>query len=299
MNKKESTEKVEETKEIATIPTASMEVDNVAPDFMSADRGMGTKDIEASELGLPRIALLQSTSPQVESGEGRPGEFYHLLAGRNLGAKLRVIPILVTKAFILWRPRKNDTGGILARSNDAVNWTPPTGSFEVTLDNKKKVTWELKPTVKESKLDQWGSSDPSDASSQPAATLMMNVLVYLPDFPELSPSVLTLQRSSLKPGKSWLGKVKMASAPSFGLVFDVTSETVTGKQGTYKAPIFAGAGFVKDKGLYDNLRELCVRFEKTGVKVQEDGLDTDAVEDDNAATGGAEKQGFKAGSDDF
>lgn len=244
------------------------------PDFMKEDRGKGLTNINRDDVALPRIALLQALSPQVSEGSGRPGEFYHLLAEENLGQKLEVIPVIISRSFLLWKPR-SDGGGLLARADDGIHWSPANAQFEVKV-NGKEVKWATADTVAKSKLDSWGSSDPSDPQSLPAATKLLNVLFYLPEYPELSPSVYSLQRSALKNGKKFVGKLTMSQAPSFGLRYILTSTKVVGPKGEYMAPVFTPDGYVQDEGLYAHLKEMYEHFEKEGIVVQEKGLDDEA-----------------------
>jgi len=241
----------------------------------------GTEGIGVEDIAIPRIALLQAISREVAEGLGRPGDFYHLLSDDNLGNELRIIPIITTKAYMLFRPRETG-GGLIARADDGVHWQPADTEFQVQLKaNKSPVTWRTAETVTESGLADWGSSDPSDPQSLPAATKMLNVLVWLPDFPHLSPSVYTLQRSSLKPGKKFVGKLHLSEVPTYGMEFVVTSERVVGPKGEYLSPIFTGNGFVMDEALVSKLDKMHDHYMNIGVKVQETGLDAEAEVDSN------------------
>lgn len=268
------------------------EVVNVAegqlPAHLQQYGSKGTDSIGMEDIAIPRITLLQAISKEVMEGLGKPAEFYHLLADQVLGKDITIIPIITTKAYMLFRPRETG-GGLLARADDGIHWTPPDAAFSVSLvQNGPSVTWRTAPTVAESGLADWGSSDPSNPQSLPAATKMLNVLCWLPDFPELSPSVYTLQRSSLKPGKKFVGKLKMSQAPSFGMMFKVTSEKVTGPKGEYFSPVFSGAGFVMDEDLVYHLNGLCDHFSEIGVKVAESGLEEE-VEAEAGADSGAQQ----------
>ena len=244
------------------------------PDFMRGDQNTGVQGIDQEDVALPRISLLQALSPQVSDGSGRPGEYFHLLSEDNLGKSFKMIPILVTKSYLLWRPR-NAGGGLLARADDGVNWSPPDSEFTFELDGKR-ITWRTAKTVKESKLDNWGSADPSNPQSLPAATKMLNVLAYLPDFPHLSPSIISLQRALLKPGRKFVGRLQMSQAPTYGMMFTMGSEKVVSPKGEFMSPTFVSDGFVQDPALYARLKDMNDHFRKVGVKVAEKGLDEEA-----------------------
>lgn len=247
------------------------------PDWMKGKQNDVLQGIDQSDMAIPRVALIQSVSDEAQTGEARPGDYFHTLAREGLGKELRMIPIIVTKAYMLWKPRKAG-GGILARADDGVHWNPPDAEFSFTLDGKE-YRWKTAPTVAESKLDAWGSFDPSNSQSQPAATKMMNMLCWLPDFPHLSPSVFTFQRSSLKPGKKFLGNLGMSQVPGYGRLFKMNSEQATNASGEkYLLPTLVADGFVQDKELFDRLEELNQHFKKVGVKVAEAGLDEEETD---------------------
>ena len=257
------------------------------PDWMSKDAGQGVEGMDASDVEIPRLVLLQSLSKQVVDGDERPGVFYHSVLEDSLGDKLRIIPVYVTKSFILWKPR-HEGGGILARADDGVNWNPPNAEFIVKpLKDAPKimVTWKTKPTVAQSGLDQFGSSVPDDPDSQPAATKMINIVCLLPDFPEYGPVVVTLQRGAMKVAKKLVGKLKLVNAPSYGQVFEMVPEQVDDGSGVYHNFTFTRVGYVTDKKAYEHYKEVSKQFAEMGVKVkdaeslQEGKSKTEDVED--------------------
>lgn len=268
-------------KEVATAEETAVAV--AVPDFMKNDAGRGLTEVGMEDVEIPRIKLLQAISPELEEGF-KAGDFYHTVAETTIGSTIKIIPIYVFTSYILWRPRK-DGGGILARAMDGQTWVPGSGKFDVKLDGKRPVTWEIKhPNVAKSGLAEWGSSDPSDTGSAPAATKMINLVCYLPDNPEYSPLIVTLQRSSYKVGRKLLGKMKMQNAPSFGMVYEMSSVPDTNPSGdNYLNFSFKGAGYVQDKELYDRLSELESTFRKAGVRIRDlEGLQG---EEDEANSG--------------
>lgn len=191
------------------------------PAFMRGKAGQGVETIRPSDVEIPRIQLLQALSPQVEEGF-KQGDFFHSVAEESMGSEIQLTIVYVSLSYILWRPRKSG-GGILARAQDGVHWIPANQDFQVELDSKKKVTWRTANTVAQSGLAEWGSQDPTDASSPPAAPRMFNLVVMFPDHPEYSPAVITLQRSAEKVAKKLMGKLKISQAPAYGLRFKMTS----------------------------------------------------------------------------
>lgn len=239
----------------------------LVPEHMRGMAGLGTEGINVFEDGLSIIRLLQALSPEVQQQGEKAGTFWHTVAEENLGESLRVIPIWIDQSYVLWRPRE-DSGGILARAVDGIHWTPDRGQFDVKLKSGKQVRWRLAPTVAESGLDAWGSSDPDDPNSQPAATRMINVVVALPDFPKLSPVLLPMQRSQIRVARKFLGKIRMSDAPSFGQRFVVGTKLESGKKGTYYNFTFTQDGFVMDADEFTACKGFYEQFKAKGVTIR-------------------------------
>jgi hypothetical protein len=227
--------------------------------------------------------LLQALSPQVEEGF-RQGEFFHTIAEESLGNEVILTIVYVNLSYILWRPRKSG-GGILARAQDGQHWVPANQTFEVELDNKKKVSWRTASTVAQSGLAEWGSQDPTDPSSPPAAPRMFNLVVMIPKYPQYSPAVITLQRSAEKVAKKLMGKLKISQAPTYGLRFKMTSfkdkNNVNQEFWNYK---FTADGLVQNAEEFNIYEAMYDRFKAEGVRIKDEaGLQEDHVPGDAPA----------------
>jgi hypothetical protein len=266
----------------------------VVPDYMKSYAGAGTENIGMDDMEIPRLKLLQAISDEVQEREDcRVGEYFHTIAEMSLGRTLKVVPIYIFKSAILWRPR-HDGGGILARADDGTHWNPPNAEFTVkpAKDNSRTVTWKTAPTVEQSRLLEWGSYDPENQNSPPAATRMINIVAFLPDFPDLSPCVITLQRSSIKVGRKFLSKLKLIQAPSFGLYFEMGSikDTNANNQDFWNYK-FDAAGYVQDMDEFKNYVALYERFKAEGVKIK----DIDGLQDEDSGPGGDDADDGKDG----
>jgi hypothetical protein len=187
------------------------------PDYLAEYSGEGTENVSDLTI-VPRVKLLQGLSPEVTDEGNRSGEFYHTVAETTMGDTLQVIPVYVSQSVILWRPRK-DGGGILARADDGIHWDRPEQEFEVKLDTGQKVTWNTGKTVQQGGLTEFGSMNPSDKNSYPAATRMINIIGMFPEHVDLSPSVMSLQRSSFKVGQQFVSKLAISKLPSWSRIF--------------------------------------------------------------------------------
>lgn len=257
----------------------TQELDMAIPEHMRGMAGAGTELMRPEDVEIPRLLLLQAMSPQVVDGDERPNHFWHSVAEQNLGKELTIVPVFVDQSYILWRPRKQG-GGMLARAGDGIHWNT-VGEFEVQLDNGKKVIWRTAKTVRESKLDQWGSSDPSDPNSPPAATRMYNVVTMLPDFPELSPVVISMQRSAIKVARKFVGKLMISRAPIFGLQFKMSGVKDQNSRGdeffNYQ---FLSDGFVQDPEAFEQYKETYEYFKKAGLRIRDmESLQTETETD--------------------
>src|SRR5208283_3848705 len=168
--------------------------ENIIPDYMKADIGQhyGMESLDHSDMATPRLKVIQgmSTKEKEQFSFLKEGDFFHTAHEMAIPQPFFAVPILIRKRFILWRPRDMG-GGILARADDAKHWDQPDATFNVKLDKNEggaNVTWRTKSTVKESGLDKWGTSNPADKNSRPAATLTYDVLLTFPEAPEMSPA---------------------------------------------------------------------------------------------------------------
>lgn len=224
------------------------------PSYLKEYKGevSGLKSMDSSDIVIPRIKLLQGTSQEVETYDNaKAGIYWHNMADEPIGSEFDFVVVADAKRYLLVAPI-NDSRGVLARCDDCVHWVPEQGEFQIKLKNiKNPVTWKLAPTLEESGLHKWGTSNPDDEDSPPAATLFYQYLVVLPDFPHLSPVMLSLTRSQIKAAKRQLNsKIKMqtdAGVPMQALKFKATVVTETGEEGDYYNYQFRSAGFVDEK----------------------------------------------------
>ena len=158
----------------------------------------------AEDVKMPVVRLLQGTSTAVtEHADAQPGIFWHDGMDESLEESFEFVIANRKKRYLLMAPL-DDGQGVLARADDAETWDT-TGEWEVQLDKKTKTTWSIKNrNVKKSGLTEWGSYDPDDVNSPPAATLFYEYLVVIPGRPDISPVMIVLARSAIKKAKKGL-----------------------------------------------------------------------------------------------
>lgn len=246
--------------------------DSGVPSYLKNYEGEQTKDnFDQSDVVIPRVKLLQGLSQECDAfDDARPGRFWHTGMDKNLGETVDFVVITRNKKYLLVAPL-DDGQGILARADDAKTWDR-TGKWEVKVDKKNTVEWEITGTdVNQSGLTQWGTFDPDDESSPPAATLFYDYLVLLPDYLELGPVMMSLTRSQIKAAKKGLNdKIELhrgAGRPMQSIRFTAKSINDQSDSGDYKNWQFVGNGFA-DEGVFKQAMELAKSL--TNYRIQDE-----------------------------
>lgn len=275
-----------ENKEVAELKTGGALAQ--VPEYLRDKGSAVMPGIEASDLILPRIKLLQSISSEVEAfDEAQPGVFWHNVLGIPLGSQIDFIIASFRKKYILFAPL-GDSRKILARAEDGVNWSPPNEKFEVKIKRvAEKQVWETKPTVKASGLDLFGSSVKGDPNSPPASVLIYEYLVYLPDYPQYSPMLLSLARSQIKPGKDLNSKISFRGIPMQGGRYTATVTEQVGDEGPFKNYLFTSNGFATEAE-FEIVSKMAADFGDYKV-ADEEGIAAETAVD-GAAAGDATRQ---------
>lgn len=105
----------------------AVELSLVSNDILLQDDGSGLESVDSQDLMIPRIALLQSGSPQVEKRNAQfieGAEVGHIFntVTRSVtdGEKgITVVPIKYRRAYIEWKPRSVGGGFVKDYGNDA------------------------------------------------------------------------------------------------------------------------------------------------------------------------------------
>ena len=183
------------------------------PQWMRAkSTGASLGNLSADDMKPPEVKLLQATSPECAEQPGaQPGQFW--LTGRNLNLGPEITPatpIILKKTYVLWNPTKSMESRVpLAVASDGIRWDIPNQEFTVYFpNNRTPYVWKTMRTVAESRLDQFGSSQPDNPKSTPRRrpTYQMLWAFRLPDGrPQLG--VITNSRTGIKPMKELFGMI--------------------------------------------------------------------------------------------
>ena len=213
-------------------------------------------NFDQSDVIVPRIKLLQGLSKECEVfDDAKAGRFWDTGLDENQGEELRFVVASRKKKYLLVAPLE-DGQGILARSEDFKYWDR-TGEWEVKIKGERHpVTWVISDKeVVASGLDQWGTFNPNDENSPPAATLFYEYLVLRVDdegnLLAKPPAVISLTRSQIRRAKKGLNdKIQLhgdMGRPMQSLVFKATATTDTNSEGQdFKNWMFTGDGFATE-----------------------------------------------------
>ena len=261
-----------------------VKADGGLPAYLNTYQKQRIGNIDSSDRIIPRIKLMQAISPElIDFPDAKAGQFWHTVIQENLGPTIKAIPILIRKSYVLWAPR-NDDRGILARAMDGVHWDPANAEFTVKpKGSPSQVTYRTARTVMESKLDQFGTSIPGDPNSPPAASLTYNMMWYLVDHPEYSPSVIINTRSSIKPMQQLLSRIDAKPVPHFCQVYNIGTVQQKGAEGPYFNFTYSAAGFA-DESTAKICSDMFEQFSKGGW-VANDETDDEPVMDRSAGPG--------------
>lgn len=243
-----------------------------APEYLKGNEKSGLTTLGRGDYKIPRIKLLQPLNPEIRTFQGKaiPGEFWHTGFNQSLGNSFLMVPCIVSKRVVLWQPR-HEGGGMLAFSRDAINWTSGKDQkFTVrpSKDSKETVVYHTKKNVQQSGLLEWGTSNPREDNSPPAAAMSYDYLVYLPDHPEMSPCVLGANRTGLVHARQFNTYMLQMNRPIYCLVMKCFADEQVDGDNVWHVSKFDPAGFAtkeiyeKTKVIADQNTEFDVELER-------------------------------------
>lgn len=251
------------------------------PAFMQADAADGKENIGNDDIIIPRVALMQSVSDEVEAGKIRAGNFLHILLEEDMGTAIDDIVIVShSKRYVLWSPR-HEGGGILARASDGKTWDEAFQGMEFEVAPSKdrpryKVKWKVEGEVgRDVGLGAWGSSDPENPDSSPAATLTHVLVCVSLSRLEMGPFTILLQRTAEKSARELLTKIRLDKAPLYGQVYRLSSTQSSGPSGDFYNYSFSKNGHVQELELYQQTQAMYESFRGKALKV-DDSMDGSA-----------------------
>lgn len=271
------------------------------PAFMAGAK-KASSDFDVEDLIIPRVTLLQGISPAVMAGEATNGHFWHTIMEEDLGDTLRLVPILYRKQYTLWNPLHMG-GGVIARASDGKHWDT---DFDVQVAPykdfpKKLVKYSAKKgdaVGRQLGLGAWGSADPENEDSGPAATLSHVLMMMSLDHLGLGPFIVFLQRSSEPVARQLISRIKTVEdgpmqAPMYGQVYIAGSKVVPNSAGQeYNQYQFKPDGFVADADTFARFAEMHDTYKTARFRTNDEDVQADE------AGGGASSGGGAGGNPD-
>lgn len=224
------------------------------PSYLSGNESSGLGELDSNDFKIPRVMLLQALSPAVNEhkGEAIPGHFWHNGLNIDLGPKVNIVPLLVRKRVILWRPQTDQGGGMLAFSADCKTWQSGGNTRHTVFLKgiKEPVIWDTKDNVMRSGLLNWGTSNPADPNSPPAATMSYEYLCYFPDMADIGPAVLSCNKTGLARARQFntaLGIKANANIPAYALMVEMTAAEEKDGNQVWTVPSFKLSGYIPEE----------------------------------------------------
>lgn len=253
------------------------------PDYLG-DEGSGLENIGRDDLKIPRIKILQGMSPEVRKypGVAIPGMIWHSILNKPIGAKVNAIVLSANRKVFVWLPKK-DGGDLVAVSMDGKNWDKGANTKHKVISIGKDVVWNIGNNVSSSKLLDFGSSNPDDENSPPAASLIYEYLLYLPDFPEYSPCVFSISRSSLAIARNFNTLLVMTRKPSTAILTSINVSETSSQDNTWFVPQLSLAGYVS-RELYETAKNMKEMFKEYTTEIEADDHAVDAASPSKSTT---------------
>jgi len=206
-------------------------------------------NIGVTDMEIPALWILHALSKVVKANRDlEPGNFYHSILEEDLGRELEVVVLLVHHHVRLETP-KDPRGGLpqtLAKAMDGKNWDKPNQRFEVQFPSGKKGEYFTGKNVENSGLLEWGTSDPNNPNSVPAARHVYTVILRILKPHVEGPIIYSGSVSTNKKIMQLNSKIDLRAAAGvepLRQIYRLTTEERQGPQGgNWFVPNFTAAG---------------------------------------------------------
>lgn len=184
---------------------------------------LGQQHVDAGDLILPRIKIVQNMSGEVADKKAAPGDFFNTLTGENLGAEFQFIPIITFKQRILLvRKERRDAisaalglelsegDGLKCRSYDMIQGIGEPGI-----------------ACGECPLSQWDGNQP------PLCSETYNVAALTVDGDLV---ILSMAKSGAKTGKRLFSMLRLQAGAPWAKTYKVATRQEKNDQGNFFVP---------------------------------------------------------------
>ena len=237
--------------ELVKAPTNALATSfDSVPDYLKdKNQPTGTEALGQGDYKVPRLLLLQSNNPECRNFPGKaiPGQFWHNTANVNIGPEFTFIAAKVSKKAILFNPRHMG-GGILAFSSDGIKWDSGANKefvIKPVNGSPDTVVWKTGANVAQSGLGQFGTYNPriENEKSPPALVGIYEYVIYMPDYPDLSPCLLSCSKTAVPAAKALNTAYVMRRKPSAAVMVKCRAKEEHQDNNDWYTPAFEPIGW--------------------------------------------------------
>lgn len=257
------------TKEETALATrASAQLANI-DDMFDESAHEGLENVGSDEIILPRLAILQATSPLTREDGYKQGDLVNSLTGHNFGKKLEFFPLIFFVSRTNWVDNTVVGGPIDCQARDGEHGTKKDAAHAMGL-------------CQSCVFSQWSDGEP------PHCTQFKNVLL-IPKVADATPMAFSAKRSAVKPTNLFLSAAAMLRrkdkpVPFYGSSWFIESELKQNDEGTFYVPRFTRGTLIEDPVAFMSLRSLYqeMKAAQSKIVVPQENDSTEAAPRDDA-----------------
>jgi len=211
-------------------------VGNISADLIMSNAGKGLENITSEDITIPRLAIIQSNSPQRKKKDEKyiagaeEGDIFNTVTGEIYKEPLTVIPCAYRKSYVEWIPREKG------------------GGFVQVYDMRPSDT-TTDPATRKSSLK----------NGNQLVDTAEHYIIIRKDDDTYESAVLTMTSSNLTVSRKWNTLLKMKKInvkgqtidpPSFMYEFTLSTVEATNDQGTWQKYKIEEIGQLDKKHLF-------------------------------------------------
>ena len=234
-------------------------VGNISADLIMSNAGKGLENITSEDITIPRLAVIQSNSPQrkkkdekyIEGAE--EGDIFNTVTGEIYKEPLTVIPCAYRKSYVEWIPREKGGGFVQAYDMRPSDTTTDPATRKSSLKNGNQLV---------------------DTAE--------HYIIIRKDDDTYESAVLTMTSSNLTVSRKWNTLLKMKKInvkgqtidpPSFMYEFTLSTIEATNDRGTWQKYKIEEIGQLDKKHLFVAAGTLSKSVDTGKVKASEHATD--------------------------
>ncbi len=236
--------------QVATTPENSVApFSTELPAYMDPTRARGSEDVRASDMVLPRLEIVQATSPIKEDNPDiREGELFNSVTSEVYSDLIYFVPVYFRTEFLVWKDQ-DEGGGFFGAfmTQDEAN----VRKQQLVEDGENPEFIEVVDTPV-----QYGMKITPDGATEQL--------------------VISMSKSKAKVSRKWNSIIQLVGGDRFSRVYKVTTFTDENRQGKkFKNFVVQPAGFTPEAA-YRKAEELYAVFKTQDVRAAHDTIVNDS-----------------------